>query len=83
METTMMSSETRERAFAVLAKRLDELLNMSGDVAFVLLMRASSTGDMEIVSNCSLTEEVKLMLSQANDLADNDDPIYGPVAGNA
>ena len=39
----MMSSETREHAFAVLAKRLDELLNISGDVAFVLLMRASST----------------------------------------
>jgi len=58
------------------------LLNVSGDVAFVLLMRASSTGDMEIVSNCSLREEVKLMLSQASDLADDDDPV-GPVAGNA
>ena len=77
----MMSSETREHAFAVLAKRLDELLNISGDVAFVLLMRASSTGDMEIVSNCSLHEEVKLMLSQAIDLTE-EHPI-GPVAGNA
>lgn len=69
----MMSNDTRDNALAVLTKRLDQMLNTSGaGIGFVLLLRTPE-GDLEILSNCSLHEEVKLIVSQALDAFTGDD----------
>jgi len=69
----MMSNDTRDHALAVLTKRLDQMLNTSGaGIGFVLLLRTRE-GDLEILSNCTLEEEVKLIVSQALDGIVGDD----------